>query len=301
MIESEEKEVKVEESKPKFRVLVEFSEDEEEEEEVKEEPKEGNKWQDEEDKWADEEEEEEVEQDNWEIEEEKAEIKQRGTILQDLQEENEMFKKGQQFTGNKTQLVAPQKIEYTRKKLKSISICIPDSIIDKCQSSELRSYFISQLARTCSQFQVDEIIILKDHSYKTKSLKFDATGYVARNLQYIETPQYLRKALFGIHPDLKYTGLMNPIECKHHLKADEWCQYREGVVLNRPARKGDESSWVDIGLYMKQCKVSISLQAGTRVTVKLDQEGFEITEKFFTGTVVSSSQPKDEANLYWGY
>lgn len=212
-----------------------------------------------------------------------------------------MFKQGQQFIGNKTQLVAPQKIEYTIKKLKSISICIPDSIIDKCQSSELRSYFISQLARTCSQFQVDEIIILKDHSYKTMSLKFDATGYVARNLQYIETPQYLRKALFGIHPDLKYTGLMNPIECKHHLKADEWCQYREGVVLNRPARKGDESSWVDIGLYMKQCKVSISLQAGTRVTVKLDQEGFDITEKYFTGTVVSSSTPKEDANLYWGY
>jgi len=47
------------------------------------------------------------------------------------------------------------------------------------------------------------------------------TGWIVRNLQYIETPQYLRKQLFQLHPDLKYTGLMNPIESLHHLKADE--------------------------------------------------------------------------------
>jgi hypothetical protein len=63
---------------------------------------------------------------------------------------------------------------------------------------------------------------------------------------------------------------MNPIECTHHLKADEWCPFREGVVLNRPAKKDTDGSWVDIGLYGKQCKVDVSLQPGTRVTVKLD-------------------------------
>jgi predicted SPOUT superfamily RNA methylase MTH1 len=46
---------------------------------------------------------------------------------------------------------------------------------------------------------------------------------MARNLQYLETPQYLRKHLFKLHPDLKNAGLMNPIECHHHLKTDEPC------------------------------------------------------------------------------
>lgn len=46
----------MEDSKPKFRVLVEFSEDEE----VKEEPKVEDNYDEEVDKWGDEEEEEEV-------------------------------------------------------------------------------------------------------------------------------------------------------------------------------------------------------------------------------------------------
>jgi predicted SPOUT superfamily RNA methylase MTH1 len=96
-------------------------------------------------------------------------------------------------------------------------------------------------------FCLDEIIVLKDHGYKTKSVNFDSLGYVCRNLQYLETPQYLRKYLFPIHPDLKYTGLMNPIESRHHLKADEFFRFREGVVCNRPV-KANQGSWADIGL-----------------------------------------------------
>lgn len=56
----------------------------------------------------------------------------------------------------------------------------------------------------------------------------------------------MRKHLFPIHADLKNVGLMNPIESKHHLKVDEVCPFREGVVVDRPT-KGD-SSWVEIGL-----------------------------------------------------
>lgn len=39
---------------------------------------------------------------------------------------------------------------------------------------------------------------------------------------------------------------MNPIESKHHLKTEEICPYREGVVVERPS-KGD-TCWVEIGL-----------------------------------------------------
>lgn len=47
---------------------------------------------------------------------------------------------------------------------------------------------------------------------------------------------------------------MNPIESTHHLKVDEYCKYREGVVLDRPSKEGS-GSWVEIGLY----KVCIGL------------------------------------------
>lgn len=67
-----------------------------------------------------------------------------------------------------------------------------------------------------------------------------------RNLQYLETPQYLRKHLFPIHSDLKNVGLMNPIECKHHLLTEDVSNYREGVVVERPTK--GETAWVEIGL-----------------------------------------------------
>ena len=81
-----------------------------------------------------------------------------------------------------------QEIQESCIKIKSISISIPDSIIQIAQSAELRSYFISEIARKASIFCIDEIIVLKDHAYKTKSPNFDSLGYVCRNLQYLETP-----------------------------------------------------------------------------------------------------------------
>lgn len=61
---------------------------------------------------------------------------------------------------------------------------------------------------------------------------------------------------------------MNPIESKHHLKHDEICEFREGVVVDRPT-KDETSCWVEIGL-RQQVQIPFSLKSGTRVTLKLD-------------------------------
>jgi predicted SPOUT superfamily RNA methylase MTH1 len=106
---------------------------------------------------------------------------------------------------------------------------------------------LSQLARIASMQMVDEIVLVKDHSFQHRNSEFSSISSLIKVLQYLETPQYLRKALFPISSDLKYVGLMNPIESSHHLKTEEYCPYREGVVLNRPVKDGT-GSWVDIGL-----------------------------------------------------
>ena len=98
------------------------------------------------------------------------------------------------------------------------------------------------------------------------------TEFFVRNLEYIETPQYLRKALFPRSDALKYSGLVNPLEGDHHLKITEWCKYREGVIIKRPVREG-RGSWANIGLH-KDCQVNMHIEEGTRVTVKLDQNEF---------------------------
>ena len=52
----------------------------------------------------------------------------------------------------------------------------------------------------------DEIIIIKDHSFSHRNKEFSSIGSLTKILQYLETPQYLRKALFPISQDLRYVG-----------------------------------------------------------------------------------------------
>lgn len=92
---------------------------------------------------------------------------------------------------------------------------------------------------------------------------------------------------------------MNPLDSNHHLRIDEWCQYREGVVLNRPVKDG-QGSWANIGLY-KECKIDTQLEEKTRVTVKLNEKAFDNNLKFYSGNLVSMSEPKEKLGMYWGY
>jgi len=93
---------------------------------------------------------------------------------------------------------------------------------------------------------------------------------------------------------------MNPLDSNHHLRIDEWCEYREGAVLNRPVKE-NEGSWCNIGL-LKDCKINQKLQEKTRVTVKLNEKNFgDNNLKNFSGNAVSVSEPKEKLKLYWGY
>ena len=181
------------------------------------------------------------------------------------------------------------KVNYT------LSILIPSSVVDNAQSKELRTYLIGELARTIGIFKISEVVIFHD---KLKDNSKDYINYFIKNLQYLETPQYLRKALFPMSKDLELSGLMNPLESQHHLRKDEWSPYREGCVLDRPV--SGEYSWVNIGLN-KDCKINQKLPPKTRVTVKLNENDFNNKLKYYTGTPVSMSEPFLKNGTYWGY
>lgn len=86
---------------------------------------------------------------------------------------------------------------------------------------------------------------------------------MARIAQYLETPQYLRKALIPMHPDLRLAGLLPPLDAPHHMRATEWKPYREGLVLKAQLGVG---SYVDIGLD-RMAFVHEQLPANTRATL----------------------------------
>ena len=82
-----------------------------------------------------------------------------------------------------------------------------------CENSHDKTLFTLQIARALAVFSIDEVVIF-DESGKTQSnsnggLKrhSDPNVLLARILQYLECPQYLRKNFFPKHADLQYAGM----------------------------------------------------------------------------------------------
>ncbi|XP_063000557.1 putative methyltransferase C9orf114 homolog [Elgaria multicarinata webbii] len=189
----------------------------------------------------------------------------------------------------------------------TVSIALPGSILNNAQSLELRTYLAGQIARACVIFCVDEIVVFDEDGEDSKTVEGDFEGIkkkgqacvqLARILQYLECPQYLRKSFFPKHQDLQFAGLLNPLDTPHHLRIDEDSEYREGVVLARPTKPG-RGSFVNCGM-RKEVQIDKQLEAGLRVTVRLDEQQ-NLDSKTQKGTVVSSHQPRTVSGLYWGY
>lgn len=191
----------------------------------------------------------------------------------------------------------------------TVSIAVPGSILENAQSPELRAYLASQVARAACIFQVDEIVVFDDYSDEgnlEQSTIQNETGLISarksciqlcRILQYLECPQYLRKHLFPIHADLKYCGILNPLQAPHHLGSKEVYLYREGVVINKPV-KNDKGSFVNVGL-LKDVLIDKVLTPGVRCTVKLLPQ--EENSKKIKGIVVPPTTPRQDTGTYWGY
>lgn len=134
------------------------------------------------------------------------------------------------------------KEEQERKKkyaeISTVSIAVPGSIMENAQSAELRTYLAGQIARAACVFCVDEVIVYDDIGDKidTKKSKVEDLDGVkvarrscvqlARILQYLECPQYLRKHFFPLHKDLEFAGLLNPLDAPHHLRSSNDFTFR---------------------------------------------------------------------------
>ncbi|KAI3980009.1 hypothetical protein MKX01_042663, partial [Papaver californicum] len=92
----------------------------------------------------------------------------------------------------------------------TVTIALPGSIIDNTQSFELATRLAGQIARAATIFRVDEVVIFDNNSGSEYDLRLamkedaDGTQFLIRILKYLETPQYLRRALFQMHTSLRF-------------------------------------------------------------------------------------------------
>lgn len=122
---------------------------------------------------------------------------------------------------------------------------------------------------------------------------------MTRIFEYLECPQYLRKTIFPIHPSLQFAGLLNPLDAMHHLRFHDLAlPYREGVILERPAKNGQRC---DVGLDRELILIDAEkLDAATRVSVKIDDVNAEGSKRL-RGTLTNPQKIREEAGIYWGY
>lgn len=85
------------------------------------------------------------------------------------------------------QPAAPRGRPYT------VSIAIPGSVIDNTQTTELATAVAGQIARTAAIFKIDEVVVIDDAANKQEGTIGAGAAFLARVLQFMETPQYLRR------------------------------------------------------------------------------------------------------------
>ncbi|MEM1539878.1 MAG: RNA methyltransferase [Candidatus Bathyarchaeia archaeon] len=173
---------------------------------------------------------------------------------------------------------------------KSISIAIPASVVSDTPHLREKTSKIGLIGRAAAIFRVEEIIIYKD---ELKLSQKTDTDLIATLLSYMETPQYLRKKLFKLKPELRYAGILPPLRTPHHplgkkaadLKVGE---YREGVTV----AKSREGMLVDIGVDKPALIPDLRLPLRKRVTVRITSVNKH---------VVASLTNRNEVPYYWGY
>nr|GLL46626.1 putative methyltransferase C9orf114 [Ipomoea trifida] len=191
--------------------------------------------------------------------------------------------------------------------LPTVSIALPGSIIDNAQSLELATRLAGQIARAVTIFRIDEVVVFdnmgnsQDSSGVLSEDNLDenesGAAFLLMILRYMETPQYLRKSLFPMHNNLRFVGSLPPLDAPHHLRKHEWAPYREGVTL-RDRHPNSGGTLVDVGL-SKHVQIDQVIDPGKRVTVSMGTD--RNLDSDLPHQVVSSSTPREEAGMYWGY
>lgn len=186
----------------------------------------------------------------------------------------------------------------------TVSIALAGSIIDNAQSFDLATRLAGQIARAATIFRIDEVVVFDNKSDSVNDFNVlnstdeneSGAAFLIRILRYLETPQYLRKTLFPRHNSLRAVGLLPPLDAPHHLRKHEWAPYREGVTLKE--RSANSGTLVDVGL-TKNVVINQVLDPGTRVTVAMGTN--RNLDAGIPREIVSSSKPREEAGMYWGY
>ncbi|KAF1814488.1 DUF171-domain-containing protein [Eremomyces bilateralis CBS 781.70] len=231
----------------------------------------------------------------------------------------------------------------------TVTIAIPGSIVANAQTHESKTALVGQIARAAAVFCIDEIVIFEDGQdaqvrerhrswVDDRRVSNNAAGedshtgwsdpshFLFHLLSYLETPPHLRKSLFPLHPNLRTAGTLPSLDMPHHLRSNEWGQYREGMTVpsddqnsgyqpkKKPKRNVATDATDGAGNDLKWTTVYTGLPSDASILLPKDlPPNSRLTLKFPThdppaslydpgsAEAVDPAAPREEAGYYWGY
>ncbi|TSA55932.1 S1 RNA-binding domain-containing protein [bacterium] len=173
---------------------------------------------------------------------------------------------------------------------RKLAVTIPVSLVSDIPHLREKTLKIGLIGRAAAIFRVNEIIVFPDNLGANQ--KRDK-NLIVTLLSYMETPQYLRKRLFRIKPELRYAGILPPLRTPHHPLAKRTKQlkvgeYREGAIVS----VNEFGFIVDIGVERHALLPDKKLPVNKRVTVKITKLG-----KRPRVTLAN----REDIETYWGY
>lgn len=167
-------------------------------------------------------------------------------------------------------------------------IAIPDSAISDEQTTRDKSVKIAQFARACSIFRVKSIYIYHDMLSNSEKEDFNLLKTI---LRFLDAPQYLRKALYPRIDELKYAGILHPIQTPHHKPREDLKRVRVGDIR--------------VGLIVKvKCQLFVEVGLGSLVPFAgSGHEGEKINVKFTSPYPSLKAIEAREEDIfdYWDY
>ncbi|ROW16475.1 hypothetical protein VPNG_02901 [Cytospora leucostoma] len=184
----------------------------------------------------------------------------------------------------------------------TISIAVPGSIITDLKTADQRITAPGRIARALAVFGVDEVVVYDDSPLESRPRAVDKERYtgdvdpchfIAHVLGYLETPPFMRKALFPLHDNLAKAGLLPSLDMPHHPHKDEWLPFREGFTM-RGRPEGGKGTLVEVGL-QRPVTITEVIPPNTRLTLQFPDQTLSNPEP------VHPETPRTEAGYYWGY
>lgn len=185
------------------------------------------------------------------------------------------------------QLIQREKASMAQPEHRRVTVAIPASLTKDVPHLREKTAKIGLIGRTLAIFRVDRIVIYQDEPRGSQG-EYDAR-LLEKILRFQETPQYLRRHLFKMDPDLQFTGTLPPLRTPHHPNRmdPEIGQTREGIVVSSTSR----TSSVEAG-YKQQVDLKTKRSISERVTLRITK-----TKPELEGELVDPAGLR----IYWGF